>query len=139
MSVVLPPDLELWLCQYLRSKLTDVPGVQVGNKRPDPVILPDTVPLVTIRDDGGYRDDFAAFDRSIGVNVYGWSRSNDKPCKDLARRVFGLLADPDIATVPGSPIINVDGSSCNGPYPVTEDEQYAHYYLIIAYTVIGEY
>lgn len=138
MSMVLPPDLELWLCDYLRSQVTDVPGLQVGNKRHD-AEMPDIRPLITVRDDGGPRDDFAAFTRSVGVNVFGWTRSNDKPCKDLARRVFALLADDMIATVPGSPVIAVDGSSCNGPYPVTEDGPYAHYYLIIAYTVIGEY
>ena len=86
MTLILPPDMEAFLCTYLRDHITDVDGLQVGSKKP-----PDyqgAYPLVTVRDDGGNADGLGNFDRSIGVNVYGWSRQAEKPCKDLARRVY---------------------------------------------------
>ena len=72
MTLILPPDIEAFLCDYLRAHITDVDGLQVGSKKP-----PDyqgAYPLVTVRDDGGNADGLGHFDRSIGVNVYGWSR-----------------------------------------------------------------
>lgn len=62
------------------------------------------IPLVTVRDDGGNADGLGNFDRSIGVNVYGWSRQAEKPCKDLARRVYAALTEhPAIALAKDSP------------------------------------
>lgn len=138
MTLILPPDMEAFLCDYLRSHITDVDGLQVGSKKP-----PDyqgAYPLVTVRDDGGNADGLGHFDRSIGVNVYGWSRQAEKPCKDLARRVYATLTEhPAIALAKGSPIISVDDSACNGPYPVSDDSDTAHYYLIVEYSTIGEH
>mgnify|MGYP000208251223 CR=1 FL=1 len=97
MTLILPPDIEAFLCDYLRTHITDVDGLQVGSKKP-----PDyqgAYPLVTVRDDGGNADGLGHFDRSIGVNVYGWSRQAEKPCKDLARRVYAALTEhPAIAS-----------------------------------------
>ncbi|NEG56133.1 hypothetical protein [Bifidobacterium platyrrhinorum] len=137
MTGVVPPDLEQWLCDYLRARLPDVPGLKVKNKTP-----PDYVgayPLVTIRDDGGDRDEFLEYTRSIGVNVLGWNQARDKPCKDLARRVSALLTDETaLQSASGSPVIAVDYGSCNGPYAVTEEAEYAHYYLIVGLMAAGE-
>ena len=122
MTLILPPDMEAFLCTYLRDHITDVDGLQVGSKKP-----PDyqgAYPLVTVRDDGGNADGLGNFDRSIGVNVYGWSRQAEKPCKDLAN---------------DSPVIGVDDSACNGPYPVSDDSDTAHYYLIVEYSTVGEH
>ena len=85
-------------------------------------------------------DGLGHFDRSIGVNVYGWSRQAEKPCKTLARRVYAALTEhPAIALAKGSPIVSVDDSSCNGPYPVSDDSDTAHYYLIVEYSTVGEH
>ena len=49
MTLILPPDIEAFLCDYLRAHITDVDGLQVGSKKP-----PDyqgAYPLVTVRDD----------------------------------------------------------------------------------------
>ena len=54
MTLILPPDMEAFLCDYLRTHITDVDGLQVGSKKP-----PDyqgAYPLVTVRDDGGNAD-----------------------------------------------------------------------------------
>ena len=114
MTLILPPDMEAFLCDYLRTHITDVDGLQVGSKKP-----PDyqgAYPLVTVRDDGGNADGLGHFDRSIGVNVYGWSRQDEKPCKTLARRVYATLTEhPAIALAKDSPVISVDDSACNGP------------------------
>ena len=110
MTLILPPDIEAFLCDYLRTHITDVDGLQVGSKKP-----PDyqgAYPLVTVRDDGGNADGLGHFDRSIGVNVYGWSRQAEKPCKDLARRVYAALTEhPAIALAKDSPVISVDDSA----------------------------
>lgn len=135
MSVVLPPDMEAWLCGYLRNRLPDVAGLQAGNKRPQD--YRGSYPLIVVRDDGGSQSDRIMFDRSIGVTVTGWTRSNDRPCKDLARRVYGLLTDDSIPFAAGSPVAAVVEQGCNGPYPVTDDLDVACYYLTVEYSAAG--
>jgi hypothetical protein len=135
MSTVIPPDMELWLCDYLRARL---PDVTVSNREPDDYL--GSRPLIVVRDDGGIQSNRVMFDRSIGVTVCGWSVSNPKPCADLARRVYGLLtADPDIITADGSPIAAITGDGCNAPIPTTGDMSYARYYLTIEYCVCGDF
>ena len=34
MTLILPPDIEAFLCDYLRAHITDVDGLQVGSKKP---------------------------------------------------------------------------------------------------------
>ena len=34
MTLILPPDMEAFLCDYLRTHITDVDGLQVGSKKP---------------------------------------------------------------------------------------------------------
>ena len=118
MTLILPPDMEAFLCDYLRTHITDVDGLQVGSKKP-----PDyqgAYPLVTVRDDGGNADGLGHFDRSIGVNAT-------------------LTEHPAIALAKDSPVISVDDSACNGPYPVSDDSDTAHYYLIVEYSTVGEH
>lgn len=136
MSRVLPPDLEHWLCDHLRAEITDVPGLQVGSKRPE--TYGGSHPLIVIRDDGGSQTDRLAFDRSVGVTVTGWTRGNNAPCRQLARRVYAILTDDTIGLTPDSPIAAVDESGCNGPYPVTDDMDVARYYLTVEYLAVGE-
>lgn len=133
---VLSPDIEQWLCDYLRNRINDVDYLQFDNRKPED--YQGEYPLVTIRDDSGAGDGLAQFDRSIGVNIYGWTRTRDQPCKNLARRIQSILTDDSIISAEKSPIIAVDHSQCNGPYVIPENESTAHYYLIIAYSVIGE-
>lgn len=52
MASVIPPDLELFLTGWLRSNITDIPGLQVGNRIPDG--YGGSYPLVVVRDDGGH-------------------------------------------------------------------------------------
>lgn len=138
MSMVTPPDIELWLCEWLRSNIKDVPGLQVGNREPEN--YRGEYPLIVVRDDGGGQSDRVIFDRSVGVTIRGWTRSNSKPCADLARRVYALLtADPEILQgfAEGSPILAIDESGCNGPYSVSEDVNVARYCLTAEYSVSG--
>lgn len=140
MTLVLPPDLELWLCGYLRGRLSDVPDLRVSNK--EPPMYDGSHPLVVVRDDGGAQSERILFDRSMGVTVRGWTRQNDKPCKDLARRVYALLTDdPGILSnhAENSPILAIDESGCNGPYPVTEDADVCRFYMTVEYTAQGDY
>ncbi|WP_223149220.1 hypothetical protein [Changpingibacter yushuensis] len=134
------PDMELWLCAYLRSVLADE-GVdaQVSNKEPDSLKLPLSKPLVVIRDDSGTRQSAVTFDRSIGVSILAGTRQDDKASNDLARRIAGILSDDEIAMVPGSPIAAVDWDGCNGPYAVTETLNVARRYLTVQYTVVGSW
>ena len=34
MTLILPPDMEAFLCTYLRDHIADVDGLQVGSKKP---------------------------------------------------------------------------------------------------------
>ena len=117
MASVIPPDLELFLTGWLRSNITDIPGLQVGNRIPDD--YDGSYPLVVVRDDGGTQSaDRVTFDRAIGVNVLGWTRNDTKPCRDLAARVYGVLtSEPGILIgfAEGSRICAVVSDGCNGP------------------------
>jgi hypothetical protein len=139
MSMVTPPDTELWLTGYLRSQLADVPGLQVDVSEPPG--YDGSYPLIVVNDAGGAQSERILFYRSIGVTVRGWNRSRPKPCKDLARRIYAILtANPEILEghAPDSRILAIDESNCLGPYPVTEDADIARYYSAFAYTFDGE-
>ena len=125
MSVVIPPDLELWLCSRIRERL-------VGDD------YDGGYPLVVVRDDGGDQTDRVLFDRSVGVTVRYGSRKTPKPCRDIAARIYGFLTDPAIALLDGSPIAAVEESGCNGPYPVSEDADVARYYMALEFAAMGE-
>lgn len=138
MSMITPPELETWLCEWLRSRITDVPGLQTDVREPDD--YDGSYPLIVVRDDGGAQSNRILFDRSVGVTVRGWTRGNPKPCDALARRVYAhLTADPDILQghADGSPILAIVEDGCNGPYPVTEDADIARYYMTVEYVASG--
>ena len=138
MSVVLPPDLEMWLCSYLRGQLkASFPTIRVSNREPDD--YSGSYPLVIVRDDGGSQSNRVLFDRSVGVTVRYGSRTTPKPCRDLAARIYGLLTDPDICSLDGSPIAAVEEDGCNGPYFVGEDANIARCYLTLEFSTIGEF
>lgn len=140
MTRITPPDVSLWLCDYLRRQLTGLDGLQVGIRVPDG--YKGTHPLIVIRDDGGAILGLGQFDRSVGVTVYGWTRSNSQPCMDLARRVMGLLTDQQLISplgTDGSPVESVTEDGCNGPYATTDDRDTAAVYMTVEYTVTGQW
>lgn len=134
-GVVLVPDLELWLTQYLRRRLAGEYGqaVQVSNKEPATLALPLSTPLIVIRSDGGTPQSWISWDWSVGVSVLAGSRTNDKPCSDLARLTFGLLTDPNIWDYSGSPVARVNLESCLTPVPVVETLDVARRYMTVDY------
>ena len=137
MTVVLPPDLELWLCGYLRGQLKpSLDTIRVSNREPDGYDGSD--PLVVVRDDGGSQSNRVLFDRSVGVTVRYGSRASPGPCRDLAARIYGLLTDPGICLLDGSPIAGIEEDGCNGPYPVAEDSNTARYYMALGFSAIGD-
>ena len=74
MTAVLPPDLETWLCAYLRGELKPSFGkILVHIREPDD--YDGSFPLVVVRDDGGSQSNRVLFDRSIGITVRYGSRS----------------------------------------------------------------
>jgi len=139
---VTPPNLELWLTDYVRE-LAAAEGhdVDVSNKEPADLgqQLPLGRPLVVIRDDPGSRTDWTTFDRSIGASVLAGSKVYDTPAKDLALWLAGVLFDDELPLVPGSPIATVDFSGCNGPYAVTEELDVARQYLTAQYIAVGSW
>lgn len=135
-----PPDLELWLTEYIRDQAAAASKtLDVGNKEPETLAIPLAKPLVVVRDDSGRRQDWTTFDRSVGVSVLGGSRMDDKPINDVARWLAGLLFDDAIALVEGSPIAAVQWDGCNGPYPVPDALDVARRYLTAQYTVSGSW
>lgn len=137
MSVVLPPDLEAWLCDYLRDKLEpSYSTILVHVREPDD--YNGSYPLVVVRDDGGSQSNRVLFDRSIGVTVRYGSRTLPGDCRDLAARIYGLLTDPEICSLDGSPIAAIEEDGCNGPYFVAEDADIARSYLTVEFSAIGD-
>ena len=138
MSVVLPPDLEAWLCDYLRGQLEPFYStILVSNRGPDD--FDGSYPLVVVRDDGGGQSNRVLFDRSIGVTVRYGPRAAPGDCRDLAARIYGLLTDPSICSLDGSPIAAIEEDGCNGPYFVAEDANVARCYLTLEFSAIGEF
>lgn len=139
MAVVSAPDMELWLCGWLRAQLKQRGhDVQVSNKEPASLKQPLKRPLVVIRDDGGPRVSHVTFNRSFGVSVLAGTRQNDKPVNDLARLVAALLQCDEIYLTDDSPVASVEFSGCNGPYPVVEPGDVGRRYLTVEYTVAGQ-
>ncbi|WP_291053725.1 hypothetical protein [Herbiconiux sp.] len=136
---VTPPDLELWLTEFVRTRAAAAQiAVTVANTEPADLGLPLGKPLVVIRDDSGNRLDWTTFDRSVGVSVLAGTTRNGKPASDLGRWLAGLLFDDAIALVEGSPIAAVEWDGCNGPYAVQESLNVARRYLTAEYTVVGD-
>jgi hypothetical protein len=139
---VTPPDLELWLCTYVRELATEENvDLDVSNKEPADLgeTLPLPRPLVVIRDDSGPRTDHTIFDRSIGASVLGGSKRHDQPTNDVARWLAGVLFDLDLPLVDGTPIAAVVVDGCNGPYPVRDDLDVARRYMTAGYRVVGSW
>ena len=140
MGLVVAPDLELWVTQYLRGVLVERGlSVQVSNKEPANLGLPLTRPLVVVRDDSGVRLSQVTFDRSLGVSVLAGTRMNDRPANDLARLVQAVLTDDVIVGAEGSPVAAVQWSGCNGPYPVADELDVARRYSTVQYTIVGDW
>lgn len=134
MTLYLPPDMELFLTGWLRSR---IPKVRFTNREPDNLSTPLEQPVVVIRDDSGPATSQVTFDRSIGVSVLAGSKTNDKPANDLARIIYAHLTCDEIVTAPESPVAALIDSGCNGPYPVQDDHDYARRYMTVEYSTVG--
>jgi hypothetical protein len=135
-----PPELEHWLTSYVRAlAVAEELDVQVGNKEPPKFALPLARPLIVIRDDSGPRLSHVTFDRSVGASVLAGTKLNDKPAKDLARWLAGVLFDLDLPLVDGSPIAAVRPDGCNGPYDVPEGLDVSRQYMTAQYVVSGSW
>lgn len=138
---VQPPDLELWLCDYVRDlAIAESVDVDVTNEEPDDLELPMARPLVVLREDPGSRLDHTTFDRALGGSVIGGSKANPKPIGDVARWLAGVLFDLELPLAADDcPIVAVDPDGCNGPYPVPEELDVARLYLTAQYIVVGSW
>lgn len=135
-----PPDLELWLTDYVRTAaLAAGHDIDVDRVEPSELTLPLERPLIVIRDDSGSRIDHTTFDRSIGATVLAGSRRDVKDANDLARWLAGLLLDDALPLVEGTPIVSVDWDGSNGPYAVLETLDVARRYLTAQYVVAGSW
>lgn len=137
---VTPPDLELWLTEYVRgAAAAEELDVDVDNKEPPELQIPLPRPLIIIRDDSGPRTDHTTFDRSIGATVLAGTRLFAKPAGDIARWLSGVLNDEAIVLAPDSPIAAVDWSGSNGPFAVPEQLDVARQYQTAQYVVSGSW
>ena len=139
-QLVVPPDMELFVCGWLREALTGRGwNVEVGNREPPDSKYPLARPLVVVRDDGGPQTEAVTFDRSISVSVLGGTRGDSYETMRLAREAYALLASDRIALAEGSPIAAVDrASGTNGPYRVVEDPDTTAAYMSLTYRIVGQ-
>lgn len=130
-----PPDTELFLSSLLRTELKGIQNLQVDNKVPTD--YRGEYPIIVLRDDGGEQTSLLTYDRSIGVTLY-WSKpQNIKPVRDLARKVYAILTDDNLADMDG-PIAAINRDGCNGPYTVPDEQRAATQYLTVEYSTVGE-
>lgn len=130
-----PVDLVLWACNYIRSRIVDVDGLQVGNREP-----PDYTgdyPLIIITDTGGYATGLAHYRMGLGISVLGWSHQSTQDAHNLARRVYALLTSYTLPADPTNNVASVVSESCMLPTLVAQDMQYARVYCTVEYTVRG--
>lgn len=122
------PDVEAWAVTYLKAALAANPqpyttGVKVRADTGATI----TTPLVTVRDDGGNRDD-ASRTTSLAVNVWA---TTPEGCSDLARLVQTLLE----ASAGNGPVVACLNTF--GPYRVPEQSTTPHRYLSADLVVTG--
>lgn len=129
------PDVELWLCSYLRGLF---PDCEVGNREPDGLRLPMVRPLIVVRDDGGGGLEAPTLDCSVGVSVLWGSVGNPGRLPLLARRVAGALHSDAIAVAPGSPIAAVVRDGCFGPVAVDEQMDVSRRYVVAQYVIVED-
>lgn len=136
-QTVIPPDLRLWVCDYLRLHLGDVPGIQIDVS--EPTEYKGDHPLVIVSDIPGAMVGQVTYDWTLAITTRMGTRQDDRPCRDLCARIKGILtADPDVLIADGSPIASIVNNAGTGPTFVTEDHDTARYYTTIDYTVAGE-
>lgn len=134
-AIVVPADVELFLCSYLRTVAADyslLDGFEFGRSEPnvDAAVFPER--LVIVRDDSGPWLSVVSQERSIGVSVLA---ETDKLAGDAARLLVALVRNC-AAVAPGNPVAAVTESS--GPYSVQEDQPRARYYATHTLVVVGE-
>ena len=105
-SPVIWPDVELYLCGYLRTALAtyDYEDIFVSNRRETQTVA------VWVRRDGGAGLDQIREGPRVGVNVYA---ATEKAATDLARTVSALLR-----AATASPILRV--VQVTGPSPIPD-------------------
>lgn len=139
MTAVIPPDIELWLTTYIRTRLKrDTVMVEVSNKEPATLATPLKRPLIIVRNDGQSTKSRISYDATVGVNVLGGTAQDDQATMDLARKVFAILTDDVELLLPsGSPIADIDYGSCLAPTHVTDAQNVTRTYMSLAYTTVG--
>lgn len=130
-QALVPPDLEAFLCSYLRAVL----ACEVANR--EPAQWDGATPLVVVRDDGGTKTGPTTLDRSIGVTVHAGTRQDTQPAMVLARRAYAALTSSTVAWEKGSPVAAVIDDGCTGPYRVDDAHDASACYLTVEYSVVG--
>lgn len=134
-DLVIPADLELFLCGYCREVAAGFPllaGFEFDRVEPDEDSADFPKKLVIIRDDSGDWLSVISQERSIGVSVLA---ENDKLAGDAARLLVAIIRNC-VVVAHGNPVAAVTQS--NGPYSVQEDQPRARYYATHTLIVVGE-
>ena len=138
-NIVVPPDVELFLCGWLRSALRRRGyDVEVSNKEPADLSFPLGRPLIVIRDDGGPQTEIITYNRAVTFNVLGGTRQDTKPTMDLARLVYALAMSGSVCLAEGSPIAAVDRTTGRGPYLVNDTADTTRAYITVDYLLVGD-
>jgi hypothetical protein len=138
-TLVIPADLELFLCGYLRDECAALAaqypvlaGFEFTNHEPDEDAADFPAKLGVIRDDSGDWLSIVSQERAIGVSVL----MKDPQKASQAARLLVAIVRNCAKVAPGNPVAAVTQSS--GPYSVPEDQPRARLYATHTLVVVGE-
>jgi hypothetical protein len=138
-TLVIPADLELFLCGYLRDQCaalaTQYPVLadfEFTNHEPEVDAADFPAKLGVIRDDSGDWLSVVSQERAIGVSVL----MKDPLHASQAARLLVAIVRNCAKVAPGNPVAAVTQS--NGPYSVQEDQPRTRLYATHTLIVVGE-
>lgn len=123
MVAVLPPDIELFYCTWLREVLPTVgsANVTVSDQEPETLTFPLTSPLVVVRDDGGVQNSPLTYARTITLTVLGGTRRDAYETLALARTIYAIATSTQAITANGSPLVTIFENESQPPMRIADE------------------
>lgn len=138
MQVSRPPDVELFLCRFVRESLTvaGFPDVWVDRREWTPTAGgSEPAVQVIVRDDSGPVTSDISQDVQVGVSVLAGTLEHPVDARTVAAVVASILRRA-ARVEPGNPVAAVQ--EFNGPFTVVEESAFARFYMTVVFTVVWD-